>query len=88
MIQGEVTTVNINQEENMKGIKIQNKIKEIKISQYADDSYFFLTKKESVENVPKYFEKLKQATIETINLEKTIILPINTDQTLYLQQNL
>ena len=26
--------------------------------------------------------------METINLEKTTILPINTDQTLYLQQNL
>ena len=40
---------------------------------------------ESVENIPKYFEKLKKATIETISLEKTIILSINTDQTLYLQ---
>ena len=87
MLQGEVTTVNINQEESMKGIKIQNKIKEIKISQYAGDSYFFLTKKESVENIPKYFEKLKKATIETISLEKTVILSINANQTLYLQQN-
>ena len=33
-----------------------NKRKEIKISQYADGSNFFLTKEKSVENVLHYFQ--------------------------------
>ena len=33
VIHGEVTTVNINNNENIKGVKIQNNTKEIKISQ-------------------------------------------------------
>ena len=43
LIQGEVTTANINNNENVKGIKIPNNKKEIKIIQYADDSNFLLT---------------------------------------------
>ena len=87
VIQGEVNTKNINQEENIKGMKIPNKI-EVKISQYVDDSNFYLTKQDSVKNVLNFFETLKKATGPTINLDKTKILPINTSQTLYLQQNL
>lgn len=88
MIQGEATTININPDENIKEIKIANKRKEIKISQYADGSNFFLTKEKSVENVLHYFQKLHKATAATINLDKATILPINTDQTSYLQENL
>ena len=52
---------------------------QIKISQYADDSNFFLKDQESINHVLKYFEKLKEVTGTTINLEKTIALPINND---------
>ena len=41
VIQGEVIT-NIDLDNNIKGIIIPNKRKEIKISQYADDSNFLL----------------------------------------------
>ena len=34
-----------------------------------------------MKNVLKYFKKLKEATGATINLEKTTVLPINTDIT-------
>ena len=34
-----------------------------------------------MENVIKFFQKLQKATGATINLDKTTILPINTDQT-------
>ena len=84
VIQGEVTTININSNQNIKGIKIQNHNTEITISQYADDSNFLLTEQQSV---IYYFEKLKKATGSTINLEKTRVLSINTDQTAYLQKN-
>ena len=88
VVQGEVTTININQDESIKGIKIPNKKQEIKISQNADDSNFLPAKHKSVENVIKFFQKLQKATGATINLEKTTILLINTDQTSYIQRNI
>ena len=86
-IHGEVTTVNTNNNENIKQVKIPNNKKEIKISQYANDSNFLLTKQESIKSVIKFFEKLNKATGSTINLEKTKVLPINTGQTLYIQKH-
>ena len=86
VVQGQVTTANINKDSNIQGIKIPNKQIDIKLSQYADDSNFFLANQELAENVLKFFQKLHLAA--TINLEKTTILPINTDNTLYLKQEL
>ena len=71
VIQGEVTTININNNNSIKGMHIPNKTKEIKISQYADDSNLFLKNQESVNKVLQFFEKLNKATGITINLEKT-----------------
>ena len=68
VIHGEVTTVNINNNENIKGVKIPNNKKEIKISQYADDSNFLLTEQKFIKLVIKFFEKLHKATGSTINL--------------------
>ena len=87
VIQGEVTTVNINKNENIKGIKIPNNNKEIKISQYVDDSNFLLTEQESIKLVINFFEKLNKATGSTINLEKNKVLPINTVQTSYIEKH-
>ena len=58
---------------------VPNMKKHVKVSQYADDSNFFLQDQESIKNVLKYFQKLKQATGATINLQKTVVLPINSD---------
>ena len=77
---GEVTTANINNNNSIIGQHIPNKTKQIKISQYADDSSFFLKDQESIKNVLKFFEELTKATGTTINLEKTTVLPINTSQ--------
>ena len=85
VVQEEVTTININQDESISRIKIPNKKQEIKVSQYADDSNFLLATQKSVENVIKLFQKLQKATRATINLDKTTIKPINTDQTSYIQ---
>ena len=68
------------------GINIPNQKEQIRISQYADDSNFFLKRQESVENVLKFFENLNKATGATINLEKTTVLPINTDNTKQIQE--
>ena len=87
VIQGEITTGNINNNENIKGVKIPNNNKEIKISQYADYSNFLLTEQESIKLVINFFEKLNKATGSTINLEKTKALLINMDQTSYIQKH-
>ena len=68
VIQGEVTTKTINNDKTIIGLQIPNYKKQLKISQYADDSNFFLQNEESVKNVLKYFQKLKQATGENINI--------------------
>ena len=81
----EVTTININQDESISGIKIPNKKQQIKVFLYADDSNFLLATQKSVENVIKVFQKLQKATGATINLDKTTILLINTNQTCYIQ---
>ena len=86
IIQGEIITTNINNNENVKGIKIPNNKKDIKISQYADDSNFLLSTQESIQQVIKIFKKLRKATGSTINLEKTKVLPINTDQISHIQE--
>ena len=88
VIQAEITTKNINKNENTKGIKISNNKKKTKISQYADDSNLLLTKQESIQVAISYFQKLNKATGSTINLEKTKVLPINTDQTSYIQKDI
>lgn len=74
VIQGEVTTSNINKNKSISVIQIPNKTNQIKISQYAER---FL----SVTNVLRFFENLGKAIGTTINLEKKTILPINTNDT-------
>ena len=88
VIQGEITTQNINKDQNLMGITIPNQRKQLKISQYADDSNFFLKNEESVKNVLNYFQKLQKATGSTINYEKTTVLLINTNQTTNLPQQI
>ena len=56
--------------------------------QYADDSNFFLKNKNSVKNVLSYFQKLQKATGSTINYEKTAALPINTEVSTNLPQEI
>ena len=85
IIQGEVTAKSINKNYSIIGIKIRNYKNQIKISQYTDDSNFFLKKQDSITDVLNFFEILKKATGATINLEKAILLPINTDITLQIQ---
>ena len=85
IIHGEVTTKNINNDDSIIGIKIPNYQNQMKISQYPDDSNFFLKNQESITNVFNFSENLKKATGTTIDLEKTTLLPINADHTLQIQ---
>ena len=88
IIQEQITTTNINNNAQIKGIIIPNFKKQTKISQCADDSNFLLKTQKSVKHALTYFDKIKKATGSTINLEKTKILRINTDQTEYIKKTL
>ena len=88
VIKREVTTTNIIQDEHVKGIKIPNYAKQIKLAQHADDSNFLLTDQNSAEKVTNFFQNLNKASGAIINLDKVKILPINTDQINYLQRQL
>ena len=88
IIQGEVTTQNINKKPQIQAVRIPNKKEQIKLSQYADDSNFFLKNTKSIQSVLTYFDKVKSATGSTINLEKSTVLPINTNDTKTLKQTL
>ena len=55
VIQSEITTQNINKDNNIIGLTIPNQKKQLKLSQYADDSNFFIKNEESVKNVLTYF---------------------------------
>ena len=70
MIQGQVTTINVNQNNNITGIHIPNQKNKVKISQYARDSNLFLKNQESVNNALTFFCTLNKAMGTTINLEK------------------
>ena len=70
VIQREVTTSNINTNKSITGIHIPNKTKQIKISQYGDDSKLFLKHQESAANVLRFFEILNKATGTAIKLWK------------------
>ena len=59
------------------GIHIPNQKNQVKISQYADNSNFFLKKQESVNNVLPFFQNLRKATGTTINLEKNTVFITN-----------
>ena len=76
-IQGEVTTTNINKNNSIKDKYIPNRIKAIKISQYADVMNFFQKKIRISYKYTKVFRRLEKAAGATINTEKAFALPIN-----------
>ena len=50
------------------------------MSQYADYFSFYLKDENSIQRVLRYFKNYHKATGATINIEKSIILPINNNQ--------
>ena len=86
MIQSQITTTDIKQDKTITGINIPNQKEQVKILQYADDSNFFLKNQESVQKVLTFFQNLNKTTGATINLEKTTVLPINTNNTKQIQE--
>ena len=86
VIESQITRTNIKQDKTVTGINIPNQKEQVKILQYADDSNFFLKNQESVKKVLTFFQNLNKTTGATINLEKTTVLPINTNNTKQIQE--
>ena len=58
------------------GYPIPNKKETHKLSQYADDTNFFVLTEESITEILQFFKKYEVGTGVTINIFKTIILPL------------
>ena len=56
VVQGQVTTTDIKQNKDIIGLHVPNQKQSVKISQYVDDSNFFLKNQESVKNVINFFK--------------------------------
>lgn len=55
MVQGQITSTDINQNKYIIGLHVPNQKQSVKIPQYVDDSNFFLKNQESVKNVTNFF---------------------------------
>ena len=58
------------------GYPIPNKKETHKLSQYFDDTNFFVLTEESITEILQFFKKYEVGTGATINIFKTIILPL------------
>ena len=58
------------------GYPIPNQKEELKLSQYADDTNFFVLTEESILEILTFFKKYEIATGATINVSKTTITPL------------
>ena len=68
----EVLAIAIREQQDTKGLKIGNK--EIKITQYADDTCLYLNGSNSLENIVKLFEDFYRYAGLKINIDKTEII--------------
>ena len=91
LVMGELITLMIQQNRNIKGINISDKIKNI-LAQFADDTALFIQyDKISLCEVVETFSRIEACTGLKISYDKTIIYRIgsisNTDAKLYTQKN-
>ena len=77
IINGEVTNLNIKNNEKIVGYPIRNQKENTKLSQYVDDTNLFILTEQSIREILKFFEQDNLATRTTINISsKTAIKPL------------
>ena len=76
IINGEVINLHIKSNKKIVGYPIPNQKEELKLSQYADDTNFFVLTEESILEILTFSKKYEIATGATINVSKTIITPL------------
>ena len=75
IINGEVINLNIKLNNNIVGYPIPNQKEALKLSQYADDTNFFVITEESIKGILQFFTQYEIVTGATINISKTTITP-------------
>ena len=68
----EVLAIPIRQQQDIKGLNISNK--EVKITQYEDDTCLYLNGCNSLENIVKFFEDFYRYAGLKLNIDKTEII--------------
>ena len=69
--QNDVFTNNVNKNPNIKGLKLPGRKKNLKLSQYADDTSFISTNFSDIPFIFEQFSKYKTATGCSLNINKT-----------------
>ena len=82
IINNEIINLNIKANKKVVGYPIPNQKQSLKLSQYADDTSFFVVTEESIIQILLFFRKYEIATGATINLSKTKITTL-ADAELY-----
>ena len=89
---GEAINLNIKTKHQIFGYPIPNQKETHKLSQYADDTNFFILTEESIIEILQFIKKYEIGTGTTINLSKTTILSLagakiyNLDQKIKIMQ--
>ena len=73
IINGEVINLNIKNNDKIVGYPIPNQKENTKLSQYADDTNFFILPEQSILEILNFCEQYNLATGTTISISKTTI---------------
>ena len=76
IINGEVINLNTKMNHKIVGYPIPNQKETHKLSQYADDTNFFVLTEESIIEILQFFKKYEIATGASINISKTTIMSL------------
>ena len=76
IINGEVINLNIKSNEKIVGYPMPNEKEKLKLSQYADDTKYFVVTEESIIQTLNFFKKYEIATGAAINISETKVTPL------------
>ena len=86
IINGEVINLNVKSNPEIVGYPTPNQKHPLTLSQYADDTTFFVMSEKSITEILTFFKKYEMATGATINLSKTKILTLGNAKIYNLDQ--
>ena len=86
IINGEVINLNVKSNPEIVGYPTPNQKHPLTLSQYADDTTFFVMSEKSITEILIFFKKYEMATGATINLSKTKILTLGNAKIYNLDQ--
>ena len=76
IINGVAISLSIKPNEKIVGYPMPNEKEKLKLSQYADDTKYFVVTEESIIQTLNFFKKYEIATGATINISETKVTPL------------